>query len=116
MFKNLTLDISLCDSQHVFSLIMSYSIFCVLWCVTSFSVKLKKPLKFKLRALFNVTFVLLDVARKVGLTLSLASGDYTIKGTIAIAFGENHPDVNWSRQVLYNSSYCCFFLLVLFFT
>lgn len=78
-------------TQHVSSLIVSCSIFCVLWDTTSFSVKLnKKKLKFKVRAFFKVTSVLLDVTCRVELTLSLSSGDYIIKGKIAIAYGENH--------------------------
>lgn len=78
-------------TQRVSSLIVSCSIFCVLWGTTSFSVKLnKKNLKFKVRAFFKVTSVLLDVTCRVGLTLSLSSGDYIIKGKIAIAYGENH--------------------------
>lgn len=91
MFKNLTLEICVYDSQHISSLIVSYSIFCVLLGTTSFSVKLKKTLKFKLRAFFKVTSVLLDVTCRVGLALSIASGDCIIKGKIAIAMGKIIP-------------------------
>lgn len=78
MFKNLPLKGCVCDSQHVFSLIVSYSIFfCPLGYNLIFS-QVKK--KIKLRALFKVTFALLDVTGRVGSTLSLASGDYIYQG------------------------------------